>query len=172
VAELCEATMTLSDNPAANLLLDSAGGPAALTAYLRTLGDTVTRLDRMEPGLNQATPGDPRDTTTPLAMLEAMHKIVLGDVLSATSREQITRWLLGCKTGDRKLRALLPADWRVGDKTGAGAYGSNNDIGLLWPPGRAPVLVTAYLTQTRADGDTRDRALAQVGMLVSRLVAG
>ncbi|MOA04081.1 Beta-lactamase precursor [compost metagenome] len=103
-------------------------------------------------------------------MLQTMQKIVLGDALSPASRAQITRWLQDNKTGDRKLRAMLPAGWRVGDKTGGGAYGTNNDVGVLWPPGRAPVLVTSYLTQTAADLAVRDRALAEVGRLVASLV--
>lgn len=172
LAELCDAAITLSDNPAANLLLQSFGGPAALTAYARSLGDAFTRLDRIEPELNEALPGDPRDTTTPQAMLQTLRKIVLGDALSPASRAQITRWLQDNKTGDRKLRAQLPAGWRVGDKTGGGAYGTNNDVGVLWPPaGRAPLLVSSYLTQTRADQATRDLALARVGRLAASLVA-
>jgi beta-lactamase class A len=171
LAELCEATITLSDNAAANLMLKQMGGPAGLTAYMRSLGDEITRLDRVEPELNEATPGDPRDTTTPQAMLLSMQKILLGTALSTASRAQITRWLLDNKTGDRKLRALLPAGWRVGDKTGGGNHGSNNDIGILWPPGRAPVLVTAYLTQTKAALPVRDRAIAEVGQLVAALVS-
>jgi beta-lactamase class A len=170
VAELCEAIVTLSDNPAANILLNGFGGPAALTAYLRSLGDDVTRLDRNEPDVNQALPGDTRDTTTPLAMLKTMQKIVLGDALLPASREQITCWLLGSKTGDRKLRALLPAGWKTGDKSGGGGNGTNNDIAIIWPPGKAPLLVTSYLTDTAADAATRDRALAEVGKLVASLV--
>ncbi|APW36000.1 class A beta-lactamase [Rhodoferax koreense] len=175
VAELCDAAVTLSDNVAGNLLLRSFGGPAALTAYLRGLGDGQTRLDRIEPELNQALPGDPRDTTTPEAMLQTLHRIVLGDALSPPSRAQITRWLVDNKTGDRKIRAALPAGWRVGDKTGAGAFGTNNDIAVLWPPGRLPmlpVLVTAYLTDTSADQAVRDQALAEVGRLVVALATG
>jgi beta-lactamase class A len=170
VAELGEAIVTLSDNPAANILLTSFGGPTALTAYMRSLDDDVTRLDRNEPDVNQALPGDARDTTTPLAMLKTMHKIVLGNALSPASREQITRWLVGSKTGDRKLRALLPTGWKTGDKTGGGGNGTNNDIAVLWPPGKAPVLVTSYLTGTVADAATRDRALAQVGKLTASLI--
>jgi beta-lactamase class A len=146
MAALCEATITLSDNAAANLMLASFGGPAGLTAYLRSLGDKVTRLDRNEPDLNEATPGDPRDTTTPEAMLATMKQDHAGlRPCRMPSRKLIVQWLLGNKTGDQRLRALLPAGWRVGDKTGTGARGSTNDIGLLWPPGgRAPLLVAAY----------------------------
>lgn len=156
VAELCEAAVTLSDNAAANLLLSSFSGPTGLTTYARSLGDEFFRLDRTEPDLDEATPGDPRDTTTPHAMLKTMQKIVLGPALSPASRDQITRWLIANKTGDKKLRAGLPANWRKGDKTGGGRYGTNNDIAVLWPPGRAPVLATCYLTQSSADLALRD----------------
>lgn len=171
MAELCEAAITLSDNTAGNLLLRSVGGPPALTAYARSLGDSMTRLDRNEPTLNEATPGDLRDTTTPDAMLRTLQKIVLGDALSPASREQMLRWLRDNKTGDRKLRAQLPAGWQVGDKTGGGARGTNNDIGLLWPPGRAPLLVCCYLTDTSAELAVRDHAIADVGRLAASLVA-
>jgi beta-lactamase class A len=172
MAELCDAAVTLSDNAAANLMLKSFGGPQGLTAYARSLGDELTRLDRIEPDLNEATPGDPRDTTTPDAMLKTMQKIVLGSALSPASREQITRWLIDNKTGGKKLRAGLPAGWRAGDKTGSGGHGTNNDIAVLWPPGRAPVLVTSFLTQTSADLGVRDRAIAEVGRVVAGLVTG
>lgn len=173
LAELCDAAVTLSDNVAGNLLLRSLGGPAAVTAYLRGLGDTQTRLDRTEPDLNQALPGDLRDTTTPEAMLQTLHKIVLGAALSPASRVQIVQWLVDNKTGDRKIRAALPSGWRAGDKTGAGAFGTNNDIAVLWRPGpmpMRPVLVTAYLTDTSVDQAARDFALAEVGRLVVKLV--
>jgi beta-lactamase class A len=171
IAELCEATLTLSDNTAANLLLHSFGGPARLTAYVRSLGDKATRLDRIEPDLNQATPGDPRDTTSPGAMLSTMHQLLIGNALSADSRKQLTTWLLANKTGDKRLRALLPAGWRVGDKTGSGAYGSTNDIGILFPPDRAPLLVASYLTATKASEATRNAALAEVGRLAASVAA-
>lgn len=169
VAELCEAAVTLSDNGAANVLLRSFGGPSALTAYARSLGDPNTRLDRWETELNEAVPGDPRDTTTPQDMLQNLRKTVLGDALRPTSREQLARWLVANKTGGKRLRAHLPADWRVGDKTGSGGLGTSNDIGVLWPPGAAPVVVTAYLTETTADPKVRDAALAEVGRLAASL---
>lgn len=173
MAALCEAAVTLSDNAAANLMLASFGGPAGLTAYLRSQGDKMTRLDRMEPELNEALPGDPRDTTTPEAMLATVQKITLGAALSDASRKLIVQWLLDNKTGDHRLRALLPSGWRVGDKTGTGARGATNDVGLLWPPGgRAPVLVAAYLTETKKPAAQREAALAQVGQLAASLVAG
>ena len=131
VGEICEAAMTLSDNTAGNLLLDSFGGPAELTGYARSLGDSVTRLDRREPDLNEAKPGDPRDTTSPAAMIEVLRKTVLGTALSTSSREQLTAWLVANQTGDRRLRAGVPKGWRVGDKTGSGANNATNDIAVI-----------------------------------------
>ena len=165
---LCEATMVTSDNTAGNLLLGVLGGPAGLTAYVRTLDDEVTRLDRWETALNEARRGDPRDTTSPAAMLGNLRELTLGSALSATSRAQLTVWLRANRTGDRRLRAGLPPGWLAGEKTGAGENGTNNDVGLLWPPaGAAPVLVTAYLTEGVADGTVRDAALADVATAVA-----
>ncbi len=169
VGEICEAALTLSDNTAANLLLDSFGGPAKLTAHMRSLDDGVTRLDRREPTLNEAKPGDPRDTTTPLAMLELLRKTVLADALSTSSRAQLTAWLLACKTGDKRLRAGVPKAWRVGDNTGTGDNNATNDIAVLWPPSRPPIIVTAYYTEARASDDERSAVLAEVGRLASAL---
>lgn len=166
VQALCEATMTISDNTAANLLLSEHGGPAGLTAWLRGIGDPMTRLDRNEPALNEATPGDPRDTTTPAAMVATLQKVLLGDVLSDASRTRLTDWAIGNRTGDKRLRAGLPG-WRVGDKTGTNNVGNSNDIGILWPPGdRAPVLVAAYYAESKGTPAERDAVLADVGRIV------
>ena len=171
LGELCEATVVWSDNPAANLLLPAIGGPAGLTGFARRLGDQDFRLDRTEPALNEATPGDPRDTTTPEAMLGTMHRLLLGPALSPASRARLTEWLVGCRTGDEKIRAGRPAGWRCGDKTGGGRHGTNNDVAILWPPlsrpGRAPVLVAAYLTGSAAPLAARNAALAAVGRAVA-----
>ena len=167
IGEICEAAMILSDNTAGNLLLDSFGGSAGLTSFMRSLGDTVTRLDRRETELNEATPGDPRDTTTPLAMLDMLRKTVLGNTLSPSSREQLTAWLVANRTGDKRLRAGIPKGWSVGDKTGGGSNGATNDIAVIWPPGRAPIIVTAYYAEARATDDERNAVLAEVGRLVT-----
>ncbi len=167
LAELCEAAITLSDNTAGNLLLASLGGPAGLTAYARSLGDLVTRLDRIETELNEAKPGDPRDTTTPAAMLENLRKTVLEDALSKSSREQLTAWLVANKTGDKRLRAGFPKDWRVGDKTGSGENGAANDIAIAWPPGRAPIIVTVYFAESVLSADERNHVIAEVGRIVA-----
>jgi beta-lactamase class A len=155
------------DNTAGNLLLASLGGPPGLTAFARSLGDGVSRLDRVETDLNEATPGDPRDTTTPAAMLEDLRRIVLGDVLSARSRERLTAWLVANRTGDKRLRAGLPGDWRVGDKTGAGNHAATNDIAVIWPPGRGPIVATAYFAESPGSVDDRNAMLAQVGRLIA-----
>lgn len=169
VGALCEAAITVSDNTAANLLLKSLGGPSAVTSFVRGLGDSVTRLDRIEPDLNVASPGDLRDTTTPDAALATLQKLLLGSVLSRASREQLLAWLRGCTTGATKLRAGLPAGWTVGDKTGSGFKKETNDIGIFYPPGRAPLLVTAYYAGSSADDATRDSVLAEVGKIAASM---
>ncbi|MFB9123981.1 class A beta-lactamase [Paraburkholderia dipogonis] len=166
VAELCKAAITLSDNTAANLLLATFGGPAGLTAFARGLGDGVTRLDRIEPTLNEGTPGDLRDTTTPNAMLGNLRELLLGERLSSSSRAQLLAWLAANETGGARIRAKLPKDWGVGDKTGTGDHGTANDVAILWPPGRGPVLVTVYLTETDGDAARSNAAIADVGALV------
>jgi beta-lactamase class A len=167
IAELCKAAITLSDNTAANLLLATFGGPAGLTAFARGLGDGITRLDRNEPTLNEAIPGDPRDTTTPNAMLGNLRELLLGEHLSSSSRAQLLAWLAANETGGARLRARLPKDWGVGDKTGTGDHGTANDIAILWPPGRGPILVTVYLTETDGSAARSNAAIADVGALVA-----
>jgi beta-lactamase class A len=168
LAELCEAAITLSDNTAGNLLLASLGGPQGFTDFARTLGDTMTRLDRIETALNEAMPGDPRDTTTPAAMLANIRALVLGDALTEPSRGQLKTWMLANKTGGGRLRAGLPGDWAVGDKTGSGDFGTTNDVGVIWPPARAPIVVTIYFTETKAALEQRIAVLASVGRAIAQ----
>jgi beta-lactamase class A len=167
LGDLCDAAITMSDNTAANLMLATLGGPTGLTSFARSIGDTVTRLDRTEPTLNTATPGDPRDTTSPAAMLNSMKRLLLGDALSPASRERLIEWLVATRTGNARVRAGVPSGWRVGDKTGTGNHGSTNDLAIIFPPGRAPLLVAAYLTETTADAPIRENILADVGRLAS-----
>lgn len=169
VDELCQAAITLSDNTAANLLLASLGGPAAVTSFVHGLGDSVTRLDRIEPELNEGSPGDIRDTTTPAAMLATMQKVLLGDVLAASSRQQLIAWLLACKTGGEQLRAGFSRDWVVGDKTGSGSHGETNDVAVVWPPARKPLLVTSYYVDSSASSAERKRVLAEVGRIAASM---
>ena len=167
LGDLCKAAMTFSDNTAANLILASLGGPTAVTAYARSLGDVTTRLDRIEPDLNEAIPADARDTTKPAATVSDLRTLLLGSALTPRSRDQLIAWLIANKTGDARLRAGLPPGWRVGDKTGSGDRGTANDIGILWPPERPPILVAAYLTGTQAGADQRNATLAAVGRAIA-----
>jgi beta-lactamase class A len=166
VSGLCAAAITLSDNTAANLLLEQVGGPQAVTAYARQLGDESTLLDRIEPALN------PHDTTTPDSMLGDMQQLLLGDRLSESSRGLLLGWLVACQTGLQSLRAGMPGGWRVGDKTGqwdGKAVGANNDVAIAWPPGRKPVLVTAYYMTHTTDPAARKAVLAEVGRIVATM---
>ncbi len=168
LAEICEAAMIVSDNTAGNLLLTNLGGPQGLTAYARSLEDKVTRLDRNEPTLNEAVPDDPRDTTSPVAMLANLRTLVTGKALSPASKDHLVDWLIGNKTGDTRLRAGLPRDWRVGDKTGSGERGTTNDIAVILPSsGRPPIFVAAYLTGSSPEADHRNATLAAVGRVVA-----
>lgn len=168
VAALCEATVQVSDNTAANVLMKRIGGPAAVTAFARSIGDQTFRLDRWETELNTAVPGDPRDTTTPEAMTRSLQALALGDALPALQRSQLQEWLQGSTTGAQRIRAGVPADWRVGDKTGTGDHGTANDIAVLWPPHRAPVLLTVYTTQPAQDAKPRNDVIAAA----ARIAAG
>jgi beta-lactamase class A len=167
VAELCEAALIRSDNTAANLLLETIGGPPGLTKFCRSIGDDVTRLDRTETSLNEAAPGDPRDTTTPSAMAADLNKVLLGDLLSPAARGQLAAWMLANQTGLDKLRASLPEGWRAADKTGSNGENTTNDIAVFWPTGRKPIIVTAYITQCPGPDSKRAAMLKQVGSMVS-----
>lgn len=166
VAELCAATVQYSDNAAANLLMDVLGGPGAVTAFARSIGDTQFRLDRTEPTLNSALAGDPRDTTTPQAMAHTLRRLVLGDALPPPQRAQFTDWLRGNTTGAARIRAGVPAGWTVGDKTGTGAHGAASDIGVVWPPGRAPLVVVVYTWREAADAKAREDVIAEATRIV------
>lgn len=172
VAELCDAAVTRSDNAAANLLLAGFGGPKALTAFFRSLGDDVSRLDRIETELNyHDRPDDIRDTTTAAAMLENLRKLIFTDVLSGPSRSQLAAWLIANKTGDSRLRAGVPKTWLVGDKTGTNGdkHGNANDIAVLWPPDRAPIIVTAYCEIPAIEAAERNAVIAEIGRIAAQL---
>jgi beta-lactamase class A len=171
IEELCEASMIVSDNTAVNLMLETLGGPAGMTAYFRTLGDTVTRLDRIETMMSESKPGDPRDTTSPEAMAGNVRRLVLEDALSPASRQLLTGWLIANQTGDARLKAGLPAGWRAGEKTGSGGYGTTNDVGIFWPPNRPPVIISAYLTQSTLPRTGQNATLASVGRAVAAALA-
>ncbi len=159
VAQLCEASMTISDNTAANLLLPLAGDPAGVNRFLHGIGDDVSRLQRTPGAPLRA--GDANDTTTPNAMLATLQRLLLGDALTPASRQRLTDWMLASKTGATRLRAGLPRRWRVGHKTGTG-QGTANDIAIVWPGRRKPVLIASYLTDAWGDDELRNAVLADV----------
>ncbi|WP_175545169.1 class A beta-lactamase [Variovorax sp. OV329] len=171
--EACEATVQVSDNAAANLLLPLVGGPEGLTTFVRErCGDGVTRLDRTEPTLNTNLPGDLRDTTTPAAMARTTARLLTGDVLSGPSRTQLKSWLEGASTGMARLRAGLPKDWRTGDKTGTGANGAANDVAVTWAPGRAPIVLAVYLNGSTQPPAVLDATHAQAAAVVAAFFTG
>jgi beta-lactamase class A len=168
VGELCAAAVEWSDNGAANLLLASLGGPAAVTAFARAQGDKVTRLDRIEPELNEATPGDPRDTTSPAAMAHLLRTVLTGDALSPAGRKQLAQWMEATQTNAKRLRAHLPPGWRMGSKTGTGARGSTNDVGFFYGPGATePIVVAVYITDAKAPRADCEAVIAQVARKVT-----
>lgn len=161
VTALCDAAITQSDNTAGNLLLRLLGGPEGFTAFLRTLGDQVSRLDRWEPELNTAVPGDERDTTTAAALAADYRALVVGTALAEPERAQLAAWLKASRTGAKRIKAGLPADWTVGDKTGTPAYGSALDVAVAWPPGRAPLVLAVLTTRTEKDADPVNELVAE-----------
>ncbi|PRX50425.1 beta-lactamase class A [Prauserella shujinwangii] len=166
VRALLDAAVRYSDNTAANVLLDDLGGPEALTAALREIGDDTTRSDRYETELNTAVPGDVRDTSTPRAMATSLRVFVLGDALPPGERAFLTELLRTNTTGDTLIRAGVPAGWPVGDKTGAGGYGTRNDIAVVWPPGRDPIVLAVLSDRDSPDASHDDALVARAAEVV------
>jgi beta-lactamase class A len=161
IADLCAATLQVSDN-------DRIGGPAAVTAFARRIGDTAFRLDRRETELNSALPGDPRDTTTPRAMANSLEALLLEDALAPDARRRLLDWMLANTTGKERIQAGFPADWRVADKTGTGAYGTTNDAGIVFPPQGQPVIVAVYYTGSSPDAKSDSKVVADAAAIVAR----
>lgn len=168
VAELCAASISYSDNAAANLLLRESGGPTAVTRFCRSIGDGTTRLDRWEPELNSAEPWRVTDTTAPGAIARTYARLALGTALAAEDRERLTGWLLANTTGDARLRAGLPSGWTVADKTGSGAYGTGHDVGIVRPPGRSPIVVAVLSTKREPDASADEPLIAKTAALLAR----
>jgi beta-lactamase class A len=166
VSALCAAAIQYSDNTASNLLMKILGGPEAVTTFARSIGDLQFRLDRWETALNSAIPGDRRDTSTPNAMASSLQRLAFGDALEPRLQLQLRVWLRGNTTGAARIRAGVPADWQVGDKTGTGDYGTANDLALLWPPRRSPVVVAIYTTQGEKDAKARNDTIASAARIV------
>lgn len=167
IRELCDAALRLSDNAAANLLLREIGGPPGLTAFVRSLGDRTTRLDRWEPELNTALPGDPRDTTTPAAIAQTCTRLLVGTALGRRDRSTLRAWMLANETSDDKFRAGLPAGWALADKTGGGAYGTSNDVGVAWTPDGQAVTIAALVRGRAAEAVTPPEVLAELAALAA-----
>ena len=177
VGALAEATVVTSDNVAANLLLKRLGGPATFTRMLRAIGDSETRLDRIEPMMNLVLKGEVIDTTTPRAMATTVARVLTGGVLAETSRDRLIAWMVACTTGSKRIRAGLPSGWRAGDKTGTGmADGMTdkyNDVAAVWPPGKPPIVVAAYFDTAVTSPGMRDddqAVLAEVGRIAAAWV--
>ncbi len=168
VEALCDAAVRYSDNPAANLLLNEVSGPTGLTAFARSIGDKALRSDRRELELNAAVPGDVRDTTTPSAMAGTVQALLLGKALPPAQQQQLKDWMLRNTTGDGKIRAGVPAQWAVAEKTGnCGRYGASNDSGVMYPPGRAPIVLAIYTSRPKQDDQGSDAIIAAVAKLVA-----
>jgi beta-lactamase class A len=165
VSELCAAAMTYTDNTAINLLMKKIGGLDVVNAFARSIGDSTFRLDRWEPNLNTAIPGDSRDTTTPAAMAGSLQKLALGNALAAPQREQLQTWLKDNTTGNARIRAGVPKGWLVGDKTGSGDYGTTNDVGIIWPPNCQPIVLAVYFTQPQQNATPRNEVIASATRL-------
>ncbi len=170
LGELCFATLDMSDNTAANLLIDRLGGPESVTAFLREIGDPVSRLDRREPEMNTFSPGDPRDTTTPAAMVSTLEAMLAGDALSPESRAQLVDWMSHGGVTGALIRASAPEGWLVADRSGSGNY-NRNVVAMVTPPGRAPYFIAVFLSDADADFATRNAAVIALSEAVMEVVA-
>ena len=164
--ELCEITLRTSDNAAANAILKVLGGPAEVTGFLRGIGDATTRLDRYEPEVNEATPGDPRDTTTPQAMSQTLERLLLGDALSRAARDQLDAWMSANAVAGGLLRSKLPRGWQIADRGGAGGHGTRGVIAVVRPPTGSPLVIAIYMDGRKHPLKTRDAAIAEIGEAV------
>ena len=165
---LCAAAVSYSDNTAGNSVLTYLGGPEAVTRFMHESGDTITRLDRTEPTLNEATPGDERDTSTPESMAAGVHKLLATPLLTTPHRTVLEGWMREDKVADNLLRAALPKGWSIADKTGAGSYGSRAIIAAVYPTGGSPVYMAIYITQTNAEMKVSDGVIKKIGERVFR----
>lgn len=171
ISDLCQAALDYSDNGAMNLLLKILGGPKAVTQYARSIGDNSFRLDRDEPTLNTAIPGDERDTTTPIAMGQSLQRLLFTKVLAKEQQQLLQMWLKDNNTGNLRIRAGVPTGWVVGDKTGTGDYGVTNDIGVIWPPKKSPIVVIIYFRQKTKGAHPRDDVIAEVTKILLQELA-
>jgi beta-lactamase class A len=168
IGALCDAAITGSDNGAMNLLMKKLGGPSAVTLFARSIGDHQFQLDRYEPELNSANPGDLRDTSTPESMAKSLKRLLFGDGLGEAQQKQLLSWLKKNKTGNKRIRAGVPKGWVVGDKTGTGNYGTTNDIGVILPAKGSPIVVAIYFTQNTKSAAPREDVIASATRILMR----
>lgn len=166
IEHACEAAMLMSDNTAANIVLRSIGGPNGVTRFLRSIGDGATRLDRFEPRLNEAKPGDKQDTTTPNAIVNTLHTLLEGDALSYESRIQLKIWMQDNKVSESLMRSVLPKGWSIADRSGAGGFGSRGITAMIWKENHKPIYISIYITETDLSLQARDQVIAQVSQLI------
>lgn len=164
--QACAATMSMSDNTAGNIVLSSIDGPPGLTQFMRSMGDTVSRSDRNEPDLNEGREGDERDTTTPNAMVLNLNTLLFGSRLSFESKKQLKQWMMDNQVSNDLLRSVLPKNWFIADRSGAGGYGSRGITAVVWSKTQAPLIISIYLTQTKASIEARNAAIAEIGKLI------
>ena len=167
ISELCAATLKFSDNTAINLLMKNLSGPKAVTAFARSIDDKTFRLNSWETELN-SNPSELRDSSTPAAMGKSLQQLTLGNVLASSQRNQLVAWMKNNTTGNDRIRAGVPKGWVVADKTGSGGYGITNDIGVIWPPEHAPIVVAIYFVQKNKDAAHRDDVIASVTSMLIR----
>jgi beta-lactamase class A/beta-lactamase class A CARB-5 len=168
--DACRMMLSVSDNTAANIVLSEIGGPDGFTAFLRSIGDQATRLDRWETELNEAVPGDLRDTTTPRAIAQSTQRLILGEALSPASRVTLLEWLSDHSVADALFRSALPPTWSIDDRTGAGGFGSRSIVAVIYPPDREPIVVALFMTETEASFESQNAAVALVGEAIVAFV--
>jgi beta-lactamase class A len=166
LGDIAEAAVRLSDNTAGNLLLEELEGPAGFTAALRALGDDVTQSVRWEAGLNEAVPGDLRDTTSARAFATDLREYALGEAVDDEKKAVLIEWMSGNATGDTLIRAGVPSDWVVADKSGSGGYGTRNDMAVVWPPDAEPIVLAIFSTRESPDSERDDALIAEAARVV------
>ncbi|WP_375091366.1 class A beta-lactamase (plasmid) [Peribacillus sp. RS7] len=168
LGKIAEAAMQYSDNTAGNLLFEELGGPDGFEKALRESGDTITMVDRIEPDLNGAIPGESRDTSTPKALATTLEVFGISEYLPTDKQEIFTNWLKGNTTGDSLIRAGVPESWEVGDKSGAGGYGTRNDIAIVWPPNREPIIIAIMSSRNEEKASFNDELIAKAAKVIAQ----
>jgi beta-lactamase class A len=164
--QACEATMTYSDNTAANIVISLVGGPQELTNFMRSINDNITRSDRYEPDLTINPENDLRDTTTPNAMSNSIRKLLTGNILSEKSKKQLTEWMMGNKVSDALLRAELPKGWFIADRSGASDYGIRGITSMVWSEKQSPLFISVYIRKINTSLEERSEKIAEIGKVI------